>query len=85
MFTVHRNGTSAEELVQQHITIMNAAKALADAINAASPNMRDYYVQDAGQDTHRADTAELIGHYKNAQAIHAWAQERAIHAQRSAK
>jgi hypothetical protein len=46
--TIHRNGTSPEELLSQ---VLKVADALRDAITAlcwATPNGRDYYVQDPG-------------------------------------
>lgn len=54
--TVHLNGTSAQELVQQRIDVIEAAQALQEAMKRAMPNDRDYYPQgeDAGLQARRA-------------------------------
>ena len=43
--TIHSNGTSKEELVQQRIDVMEALTDLKEAMKAATPNARDYYPQ----------------------------------------
>jgi hypothetical protein len=46
--TIHRNGTSRQELLDQ---VCKASAAIHDAMTAlagATPNGRDYYVQDPG-------------------------------------
>jgi len=46
--TIHSNGTSRQELLDQ---VCNAGHAIQDAMTAlakATPNGRDYYVQDPG-------------------------------------
>jgi len=40
--TVHSNGTSKEDLVQQHLDIMEAATALLKALHEGTPHGRDY-------------------------------------------
>jgi len=45
MPSVHANGTSKEELVRQHLDIMEAATALLKALQEGAPNARDYYPQ----------------------------------------
>jgi len=42
MPSVHANGTSKEELVQQHLDIMEAATALLKALEEGMPHGRDY-------------------------------------------
>lgn len=39
---VHLNGTSADELLAQHLAVRNAIKALSSAMLLASPHARDY-------------------------------------------
>jgi len=46
--TVHMNGTSKEELVQQRIEVVEAARLLYQAMQKAMPNGRDYYPQGDG-------------------------------------
>jgi len=43
--TVHSNGTSKEELVRQHLAVMEAATDLLKALEAGTPHGRDYYPQ----------------------------------------
>lgn len=40
--TIHNNGTSAQELVEQRIAVMEAARELLRAMQAATPHGRDY-------------------------------------------
>jgi len=40
--TVHSNGTSKEELVRQHLAVMEAATDLLKALGAGTPHGRDY-------------------------------------------
>jgi hypothetical protein len=58
--TIHNNGTSREELLKQHIAVLDACHALTIALANASPHGRDYYPQgdDAyrtARDAHNAD------------------------------
>jgi len=46
--SVHLNGTSKQELVEQRLAVMEAARALLQAMKGASPNGRDYYPQGDG-------------------------------------
>lgn len=43
--TIHRNGTSKGELDEQYMTAARAVQDAIRAVQAASPNARDYYVQ----------------------------------------
>ena len=43
--TIHLNGTSKRELLEQQLTAMNAVSAARAALAAAAPNGRDYYPQ----------------------------------------
>lgn len=42
--TVHMNGTSRDELVQQLLTASHALQAALDKLGEAAPHPRDYYV-----------------------------------------
>ena len=43
--TIHLNGTSKRELMAQHLKAGTALSAAVNALCAAAPNGRDYYVQ----------------------------------------
>lgn len=43
--SIHLNGTSCDELIEQYLDAINAGNEFAQVLNAASPNGRDYYVQ----------------------------------------
>lgn len=45
--TVHLNGTSREELMRQLIEAADALRVAQKKLAEASPNNRDYYVQEA--------------------------------------
>ncbi len=70
--TVHLNGTSRQELLQQFLAARTALRAARDAMCAAAPNGRDYYVQNTGafsiardQHTERLQRIEaLIAEYE---------------------
>lgn len=46
--TVHLNGTSKDQLLEQLTTALTALRVAAEAVAAAAPNARDFYVQDGG-------------------------------------
>jgi hypothetical protein len=46
--TIHLNGTSAQELLDQNRAVLDAIHQLQEALSAATPNARDYYPQGAG-------------------------------------
>ena len=46
--SIHLNGTSKRELVEQRLAVMDAARALLEAMKGAAPNGRDYYPQAEG-------------------------------------
>lgn len=46
--TIHLNGTSADELLEQIAEASRACHALNGALTNAMPNARDYYVQGDG-------------------------------------
>ena len=50
--TVHLNGTSRDDLVEQRLAIVDALRLVANAIADGWPNGRDYYPQ--GQDAIQA-------------------------------
>lgn len=72
---IHMNGTSAAELEEQADRARTALMAAQDALTAAAPNARDYYV--IGPDAFRTARAEhearqrvlseMIAHYERAQ------------------
>ncbi len=43
--SIHLNGTSAEQLLEQACEAGNAVRAAIVALEAAGPNARDYYPQ----------------------------------------
>jgi len=43
--SVHLNGTSREELVEQNMNALHAVNTAAEILRKATPNARDYYVQ----------------------------------------
>ena len=43
--TIHLNGTSRDDLLNQHIDILDACRGLLTALRAGTPNARDYYPQ----------------------------------------
>jgi ABC-type transporter Mla subunit MlaD len=43
--TIHRNGTSANELLRQTFDASDALRTAIEALQQASPNGRDYYQQ----------------------------------------
>lgn len=59
--TVHTNGTSREELLQQALDASAALKMARAAMQAAAPHGRDYYVQgmDAYADARKEHEARI--------------------------
>lgn len=59
--TVHLNGTGAEVLLDQNKDALEAVRKAIDAVCAAGPNARDYYVQgpDAGFAVQREHEARI--------------------------
>jgi hypothetical protein len=43
--TIHLNGTSKQELLDQYLNVLKALKAASDALCEAAPHGRDYYPQ----------------------------------------
>jgi hypothetical protein len=43
--SVHLNGTSGEQLFEQVCGVLDVLRALRKAMDDASPNARDYYIQ----------------------------------------
>lgn len=43
--TVHLNGTSGQDLLEQQQAVLDALRAVREAMVAAMPNGRDYYPQ----------------------------------------
>ena len=66
--TIHMNGTSAKDLLEQYRTAMEALSAAGDALAKCGPNGRDYYPQgpDAigtAMDEHRSRRLRLEAIY----------------------
>jgi hypothetical protein len=59
--TVHRNGTAGEVLLDQYTAASEAVRKAIDAVFAADPNARDYYVQgiDAARTAEREHEARI--------------------------
>ena len=51
---VHNNGTSRSELLEQFMNARRAIAAALEAVGAACPNDRDYYVSNDPQAGHKA-------------------------------
>lgn len=56
--TVHLNGSSGHELLRQNIEARKALRRALEALEEASPNARDYYVQD--ENAHRQAVQEHL-------------------------
>jgi len=46
--SIHLNGTSKQELLEQQLVVMRALRDAIIALRAAAPHGRDYYPQGAG-------------------------------------
>ena len=62
--TIHLNGTSGEDLLDQYASAVEAVREAIDAVCDAGPNARDYYVQGpdaalAAQREHEARVASI--------------------------
>jgi ribosomal protein S7 len=79
-FVIHRNGTSAGELKQQQIAIMNAARTLETALRDSAPNMRDYYINAGGADHHKLDVEAMHADILAVRNIYHSAEDSALHA-----
>lgn len=44
--TIHMNGTSKDELIENHLAALSALRTAQDRMAVAAPNGRDYYPQD---------------------------------------
>ena len=53
--SIHLNGTSRTELLNEQLNILQALRLARAAMIAASPNGRDYYPQGAGAHTKAQD------------------------------
>ena len=53
--TIHMNGTSKADLLNQVCDALSALRKAQEALQCASPNGRDYYVQEAGALTKALD------------------------------
>jgi hypothetical protein len=42
--TIHLNGSSPDSLIEENLAALRALQAAVEALQAASPNGRDYYV-----------------------------------------
>jgi hypothetical protein len=63
--TIHMNGTSGKDLLEQNLAVQDALRQLLVAMANAGPNGRDYYVQlqqdgfNVAQDEHHARLAKV--------------------------
>jgi hypothetical protein len=64
--SVHLNGTSKKELLEQWRAVHDAAEVLVRVLQAASPHGRDYYIQqgDPTQDAIQANRERIGAIYK---------------------
>lgn len=65
MPTIHLNGTSRSELLEQQVVAIDAVRKAIDALQQASPNGRDYYVQGghaftAAREEHTSRLSRLV-------------------------
>lgn len=72
--TIHMNGTSAKELVDQQLEVVKSARELRRALARAAPNGRDFYPQ--GEDAlrqarqqHDTETAWVVSIVSNHENI----------------
>lgn len=77
-FAIHVGGDAPAPMKEQYIAIMNAARALEDALKRAAPNMRNYYVLLTGEEDFRDDRNEYEAVRRKTEEIHAWAEEGAM-------
>lgn len=54
--SIHLNGTSASEIIKQLEAVVDALRQTEEAMTAAAPNARDYYVQ--GPDAYKTACAQ---------------------------
>jgi hypothetical protein len=72
--TVHLNGTSGADLLDQSCAVMAAIHAALEALQNATPNARDYYTQDgdafaAARAEHAARVAAIAAVLHDHEAI----------------
>jgi len=65
--SVHLNGTSGDELLEQVTEASTAVRAAIRALDRAAPNARDYYVQ--GDDAFERARAEHAARYAKLQDV----------------
>lgn len=75
--TVHLNGTSENELLEQLTRAMQAIRDAEVALDNAAPNGRDYYVQHAG--AFEIAIEEHVARCKKLAAVRDELQEIAVH------
>ena len=79
LFTIHRNGTSKDEIVRNYRAVLEEIGELENAMRNAAPNARDYYVND-NPDDFEADRSEYALMLARLAAIKVWAEDMAVHA-----
>jgi len=70
--TAHLNGTSKAELESQLLSVLEHTEPLLAALYAASPNLRDYYVQEDGTQRFRIACCH---HEERIRAVHAISED----------
>lgn len=67
--TVHLNGTSGHVLENYARYVVDALNKTLDAIHAAAPNARDFYVQEDGDTAFRRATVEHLDRQARVMAL----------------
>ena len=78
MYTIHSNGTSAEELRDQYLRVAAGAEVLEENLRAAAPMVRDYYTMPNWAEEYAADRLYYVELLRYVEAIKAWGRDRAI-------
>lgn len=75
--TIHRNGSSKQQLMEDLLTAMQAIDEAIKAVRQTSPNGRDYYPQ--GDDAFRTAGREHVERLKSLEKIKQELEELAMH------
>ena len=77
-FAIHIGGDNPDHMKEGFIAVMNAARALDEALRNTAPNGRNYYVLLTGEEDLRDDVNEYQATRRKAEEIRAWAEEGAM-------
>lgn len=75
--TIHMNGDTLFTLKEQLLAVHSASRALQEALNNTSPNMRNYYVNENPNEDFDKDRSDLIKMLNDVRTIEMWAVESA--------